>query len=149
MKAFLKVHKSSAFGSKLVFTERSGKIDQPDFEWEDGNEEFRFQQELYDVVSIEKKNGKIEIICLKDNNENQLESQLNQIHKLYNNNSSKQGHKRIKNFSTFYFHQAPGFTLIEIELLKFSHSYSAAFVTRFIETLQPPPDVNWNVNTLI
>ena len=75
----------------------------PDFSWEEENEEFRYQKDLYDIVSIEKKEGLIEIVCLKDNDENQLESQLNEIHKSNKTNTSKSIQSNSKIFSVFYF----------------------------------------------
>jgi hypothetical protein len=139
MKAFLKANHGSGFGSKLVFPLSSGKIENADFSWEEENEEFRFQQELYDVVSIEKKNGTIEILCLKDNNENQLENQLNEIHKLNKTNSSKSSQNTLKFFSLFYLQKN------QVSNIKFStsqprpHLFSSDLLVAFFDIQSPPP----------
>ena len=139
MKAFLKENHSSGFGSKLVFSLNSGKIDDVNFSWEEENEEFRFQQELYDVVSMEKKNGKIEIVCLKDDNENQLENQLNEIHKLNKTNPSKSSQNTLKFFSLFYLpkNQMSNFKFEFIQSRP--NRFSSDLLVAFFDIQAPPP----------
>jgi hypothetical protein len=140
MKAYLKEHHSSEFGSRLVFTLDQNKITDPNFTWEVENEEFRYRQDLYDVISVEKKAGKLEIVCLKDANENQLESQLNEIHKLNMNNSSKSSYSTIKFFSVFYFQQNNSLEFTGNKVQNKLPFFSSVLLTRVIDTLQPPPD---------
>jgi hypothetical protein len=139
MKAFLKEHHSSRFGSKLVFAMSAGKVNNANFSWEEENEEFRYQQELYDVVSIEKTNGKIEIICIKDNDENQLESQLNEIRKLNKPNSSKSTQNTFKFFSVFYLQKSHSNYLSLVKNIVIPFRFSSELSKTFFDIQAPPP----------
>jgi hypothetical protein len=139
MKAYLKEHHSSGFGSKLVFTLSAGEILNKDFSWEEENEEFRYLQELYDVVSIEKNNGKVEIVCLKDNNENQLENQLNEIHKLNKTNSSKSSQNTFKFFSLFYLQKNQSSNFKFVTTQPWPHRFSSDLLVAFFDIQAPPP----------
>ena len=89
MKAYLKENKTSKFGTRLEFEIEGNQIKDKSFSWEEENEEFRYHNELYDVVNIENQEGKLILICIKDNDENQLENQLKEIHKINKTGSSK------------------------------------------------------------
>lgn len=102
MKAFLKQNKSAQFGTRFEFALNKDQITDTQFSWEEEGSEFRYQQELYDVVSLEKKAGKLVIVCLKDNDENQLEKQVNEIHKKNKPSNGKTAQNSIKFFSVFY-----------------------------------------------
>lgn len=110
-----------------------------DFSWEEENEEFRYQQELYDVVSIEKKNGNIEITCLKDNDENHLESQLNEIHKLNKSNPSKSTLNTFKFFSVFYLQKYQSTDLRVVKNIPTHHRFSSELLVAFFDIQAPPP----------
>ncbi len=139
MKAYLKENQASELGTRLVFSMENGKVQDPNFAWEEENEEFRFQQELYDVVSLKNSHGKLEIICLKDNDENHLETQLNEIHKSNKSNPSKTNLNNCKFFSVFNFQKQ---NLVE---LKFAVSkqlntvYSIDLSYIFYDIQSPPP----------
>lgn len=102
MKAYLKQNKSSQFGTRFEFDLNNNQIADTKFSWEEEGTEFRYQHELYDVVSLEKKDGKLILVCLKDNDENQLEKQLSEIHKGNKPTNSKTAQISIKFFSVFY-----------------------------------------------
>ena len=102
MKAYLKANKHSNFGVKFQFNLSKGEISNPDFVWEEKGEEFKYKNEYYDIVTIEKDKGQIKIFCLKDDNENELEQQLNQINKKEKNSSSPSRYAQLKFFSFFY-----------------------------------------------
>jgi hypothetical protein len=102
MKVFLKQNKSSQFGTKFEFPINNGQVADAKFSWEEEGAEFRYQHELYDVVSLEQKEGKLIIVCIKDNDENQLEKQLNEIHKTNKPVNSKTDLNSFKFFSVFY-----------------------------------------------
>lgn len=139
MKAFLKAHHSSRFGTKLVFAMNEGKVNNASFSWEEENEEFRYQQELYDVVSIEKTKTNIEIICIKDNDENQLESQLNEIRKLSKPNSSKSNQNTFKFFSVFYLQKSQSNDLSIAKNIIVPYRFSSELVRTFFDIQAPPP----------
>ncbi len=102
MKTYLKANKQSNFGIKFQFKLYQGEISNPDFVWEEKGEEFKYKNEYYDVVTIEKDKGQIKIICLKDDNENKLEQQLNQINKKEKNSTSATRLSQLKFFSFFH-----------------------------------------------
>jgi len=80
MKTYLRENDASQIGTHFCFTTQSGQISDSAFLWEDENEEFRYKNELYDVVSIKKLSGKMLVCCLKDNNENDFEKLWNEVH---------------------------------------------------------------------
>jgi len=142
MKAFLKENKNSKFGNKFEFTLSANQIADTNFSWEEEGEEFRYKHELYDVVSVENKAGKLIIRCLKDDDENTLENQLNEIHSLNKNNPSKTTHNGLKIFSVFYLQHNNIIELLENHNLISLPLFSSALITRIVETLQLPPDVS-------
>lgn len=102
MKSYLKANKLSNFGIRLQFDLNKGEIDNPSFAWEEKGEEFKFNNEYYDVVAIDQADGKVMIVCIKDENENQLEMQLNQIYKSGKNSTSSSRYAHVKFFSFFH-----------------------------------------------
>jgi len=100
MKAYLKQHKSSKYGTVIQLKTNSGQINDTNFSWEDDGTEFRYHDLLYDVVTIDHQAGMVSICCLLDNSENQLEQQINDIHKTENKQTNKSG-LSIKYFSNF------------------------------------------------
>lgn len=102
VKAYLKQNKSAQLGTRFEFALNNDQVTDNQFFWEEEGAEFRYQQELYDVVSLEKKEGKLILVCLKDNDENQLEKQVNEIHKKNKPSNGKTAQNSIKFFSVFY-----------------------------------------------
>jgi len=100
MKAYLRQHTSSRYGTVIQLKTNNGIINDINFSWEEEGAEFRYHNMLYDVVTIDHQAGLITICCLLDNSENQLEQQLNDIHKTENKQKSKSNHS-IKYFSNF------------------------------------------------
>jgi hypothetical protein len=139
MKAYLKENKSSTFGNKFEFTVSANQVSDANFSWEEENEEFRYQHELYDVVSIEKNNDKLVIMCLKDNDENQLENQLKEIHRINNTGSSKTPQNIFKFFSVFYLEKQPKLYFSE-KLKKQAIPYFQSNISfSFFDIELPPP----------
>ncbi len=139
MKAYLKENKSSKFGTKLEFALDGDQIKDQSFSWEEENEEFRYHQELYDVVNIEKQDGKIILICLKDNDENQLENQIKEIHKTNKSGNNKTLQNSVKFFSVFYQEKHAEIYISEIEMKEKGVSHSSNLVSSFFEIQLPPP----------
>ncbi len=100
MKAYLKQHKSSKYGTVIQLKTNNGQIIDTNFSWEDDGTEFRYHDLLYDVVTIDHQAGMVSICCLLDNSENQLEQQIIDIHKTENKQTNKSG-LSIKYFSNF------------------------------------------------
>jgi hypothetical protein len=139
MKAFLQENKSSQFGTKLEFAVVSNKIIDENFSWEDENEEFRYHDELYDVVKIEKKQDKIVLICLKDKDENQLENQIKEIHKINKTGSSKNQQTNLKFFSPFYFIKRSNHIVDFVVKNNLSNHFSLDLSYHFFDIQLPPP----------
>jgi hypothetical protein len=139
MKAYLKQNKSSQFGTRFEFALNNNQVTDSKFSWEEEGAEFRYQKELYDVVSLEKKEGKLVIICLKDNDENKLEKQVSEIHKANKPTNSKTAQNSIKFFSVFYLeklnnHFLPG--AVKKAIIAFNDS-NARFI--YFDIKSPPP----------
>jgi hypothetical protein len=139
MKAFLKENKQSKFGTRLEFALDGDQIKDASFSWEDENEEFRYHQDLYDVLNIEKQDGKIILICIKDNDENQLESQLKEIHKINNTGNSKSLQNNFKFFSSFYFNEINTNVIAFVEKNKLKCQFSSNLFFHFFDVPLHPP----------
>ena len=103
MKSYLSTHKDPRFGTYLNFKLEKGKINNQNFEWEELNEEFSYNQEMYDVVNVQYTADSIRICAIKDTRENQLAQNLMGIHKQKQNNSSGSSLSVLKFFSIFIF----------------------------------------------
>lgn len=139
MKAYIKETHSSKFGSKFIFPFSNGKIEDTSFSWEEENQEFRYHQELYDVISAKKTNDTIEIICLKDTDENFVESQMNEIHKLNKSDSSKSSQNNFKFFSPFYIQRQISKETTFLEKNKIPYQFSSNLVFHVFDIQSPPP----------
>jgi len=139
MKAYLKENKSSKFGTRLEFEIEGNQIKDKSFSWEEENEEFRYHNELYDVVNIENQEGKLILICIKDNDENQLENQLKEIHKINKTGSSKSSLNNFKSFSVFYLQKQPRLFISGKGKKENPPDFSSNLSTSFFDILLPPP----------
>jgi hypothetical protein len=139
MKAFLKENKASKFGTRLELTIIGNQIKDANFSWEEVNVEFRYQGDLYDVVNIEKHNSKIVLICIKDNDENQLENQLKEIHKINKTGSSKSLQNNFKFFSVFYLEKQIRLYLSKKAKKEVIPYFASGLLATFFEIQLPPP----------
>jgi hypothetical protein len=101
MRCYLQKNHHANYGEHLKFETKEGKITDPKFQWEEEGAEFRYDHALYDIVTIDVQNGCTLITCLKDNSENQLEKQLDEIRKTEHKSSSTNTRSQIKFFSVF------------------------------------------------
>lgn len=139
MKAYLRENKQSNFGEYFQFNLNQGEISNPDFVWEEEGEEFKFKNKYYDVVSIEKNKNQIKIICLKDDNENKLEQQLNQINKKEKNTPFSSRLSQFKFFSLFYEETSNKIVAFKCIKSKFSESYLFFLKDLNTDIIVPPP----------
>lgn len=102
MRAYLATHTDTRYGSYFNFKMEKNRIDDPLFNWEENNKEFRYKGEWYDVIAIQKSGDSIRISSIKDDRENRLEKQLAEIHQNKHNCSSTTSISFIKFFSLFY-----------------------------------------------
>lgn len=139
MKAYLKKNQVSKYGTRFEFSLENGNIQDDNFSWEEEGEEFRYHQELYDVVTIEREANKIRLICIKDNSENQLENQINEIHKIDKTGNSKNVLNNIKFFSVFYLEKQEKLPIVEKEMKEENAFCSSSLLTTFIDIPLLPP----------
>ena len=88
IQVYLKTNNDPRFSTKLSFSLEKGKIDNPEFEWEDANEEFTYRGELYDIITLEYSTDSVQIYALKDIRENNLIDKYLEINKSKQNKSS-------------------------------------------------------------
>jgi hypothetical protein len=79
MRAYLKTHPDIRYGSYFSLGIKKGRVTDKAFNWEEENEEFRYNNELYDVVTLQSKGDSLYISALKDDNENNLEQHVKQV----------------------------------------------------------------------
>ena len=105
--------------------------------WEEKNKEFSLDGILYDVASIEKKDGKTFLYCINDKKEKQL---LDDLAKAVNkNNDNKQGRNNIKSLLLDLVCMSE-----EAESKTFSvpstySSFNVTLISSFEEINSPPP----------
>lgn len=139
MKAYIKSNKSNKIASHFEFIASRGNISDKDFFWEEENKEFRYQNELYDVVEINYAAGRVQITCLKDHDENQLEFNLNAIRKAQKSGPDKNNPNLIKILSGFCFEKQTYFFIHPFQE-KIRKIYSKADqALLFPEIITPPP----------
>ncbi len=102
MRSYLATHTDLRYGSYFNFKIEKNRIDDPLFNWEENNKEFRYKGEWYDVIAIQQSGDSIRISSIKDDRENKLEKQLAEIHQNKHNCSSTTSISFIKFFSLFY-----------------------------------------------
>lgn len=79
MRSYLQTHADTRYGTYLSFPLTNNEVADADFEWEEENGEFRYKNEWYDVVTVERTGGELRLYAFKDVRENDLEKQVNEI----------------------------------------------------------------------
>ena len=72
IQAHLKTNRDTRFSTTLSFRLEKGKIANPEFEWEEANEEFTYRGELYDIITLQYSTDSVQIWALKDIRENTI-----------------------------------------------------------------------------
>lgn len=122
--------------SVLIFNEAgySGLI------W-NGNKEFRYNGNMYDVVKVSKKeNGNVHIYCINDKKETKL---LTELEKQTQNNSSRstsenQRQNLFSPFSNFYLPANTNTDFVPEESTILAPDFQSSFIS-FIEDIPSPP----------
>jgi len=99
VKAYLREHPNVS-GEFLAFKTNNNKIASVDFEWIEETE-FLYKGKMYDVISVQNKNERVQIHCIKDEEENKLIDLYAKLHKKTDPNSS--AHNSFKFFSQLFF----------------------------------------------
>jgi hypothetical protein len=138
MRTYLQAHNDERYGSHFVFQLHNNKVNDPAFEWEEENQEFRYKSELYDVVSVTIQGNELKVTALKDSNENQLEQQVNQLNKDRNNKTTAPA-SALKFFSVCCDIPTEEYSLHKTSSTTFYHFYRANACDKSREILTPPP----------
>ncbi|MEN9686392.1 MAG: hypothetical protein RLZZ28_2178 [Bacteroidota bacterium] len=72
MKNYLRNNPHSRLATVFFFHTEKNQIRENGFEWEEEGDEFSYKNVLYDVVSVEYRNGQAIIHCINDANETRL-----------------------------------------------------------------------------
>ena len=139
MRAYLQSHNDTRFGTYLDLALVNNEVNDPSFEWEETNEEFRYKGEMYDVVSMQRSKNSIHLCALKDVRENDLEKQLSSIRHSNNGNGSNTMLALMKFFSAFDISESTiDFTSIKNDTRYFSGPYHD-LISAGTEIHSPPP----------
>lgn len=123
---------------KISFSERD-KID-----WIQAGVEFRYHNQMFDIVKQEKENGRMVYWCINDKEESQLFANLDTLVKQQmNNDESTLGNVAkllIEIFLLLYFAEKPcDLTLTTKEKEIYSYYYQFILSSGYINIITPPP----------
>lgn len=121
-------------------------------QWEEEDEEFSLDGEMYDVVKLEYQNGKKYAFCINDKKEDQVNAALD---KVIESNSSGASNNSKPHFPAKI--AAPEW-IFELQsaipsredlsaILREYPVYTSSLYYRYIKILSPPPDINFKPNT--
>ncbi len=123
---------------KLSF-DLSKKSDSP--VWVREGKEFRYNDEMYDILKSEISNGKVVYYCVRDKDEKELEASFEKLLKKNQDNQGRSKNNSLKELSKY-------FPTAEIEIpsvqKKFDfNSYSSGFYKSIKkDILSPPPEIS-------
>jgi hypothetical protein len=138
MRSYLRSHADTRYGSYLSFRVTSDKVTDPEFEWEEENEEFRYKGEWYDVVTVNHTDSTLRVCALKDERENDLEKQVTEIR--HSQNDQSPGTRvNPKFFPAFCYNDPDCFVFTAPGQLTVMPVYNKDFVTANREVTTPPP----------
>lgn len=112
-------------------------------QWEDENKEIVYKSELYDIIKIENKNGKVILTTVSDTQETELKKQFALSCYLDSNSKSKIPFELLKNF--FALKCIINHAIINLQLFPISNSLSTPcskfqLPSVFQSKETPPPD---------
>jgi hypothetical protein len=141
MRAYLQTHDDTRYGTYLIFPIVKNEVRDPDFEWEETNEEFSYHGELYDVVSVKITKDSIQICGLKDDRENGLEKQMANIRHSKHDTGANPILSLLKFFSAFDQVSTGIVFLSNSMLIPYSLSPNPVYASCNTEINSPPPRV--------
>ena len=140
MNSYLSVHPDSEYGSNFIFLAQDGNIKDPSFVWKENGKEFTYQGDWYDVVSLKKKGDSLQICCIKDGKENNLEKQFSRIHQTTNSGTTGKMVSMIKIFSLFYFPDNNKETAIAFQRqITYLKTINESLLNADSRVISPPP----------
>ncbi len=137
MKAYLKEHKENLLLSTYKFHLQEGDIKEASFEWSEKNEEFSYKDEMYDVVTVKYEHDTAIIYCLKDENENELDQQMQLIQQKLHGKGTCLIQKL---FPIVFYHPYVTYSYLPSNSASVRHAlYSYRIPSTSDEILSPPP----------
>jgi hypothetical protein len=138
---FLKTNPTGDYLTIFQFDLKEGEIQASNFEWEEAGKEFKYNNSMYDVVSIQEHDKKMVIYCFNDSGESELEKHLDEIHQKQNDPkaSSTEAFQKLISLS-FESVKHQNFYLSPSKLgFKFK-GFKEAIIFNTLEVTVPPPD---------
>lgn len=139
MHAYLQTHDDTRYGTYLNFPLVKNEVNDPGFKWEETNEEFSYHGEMYDVVSIKTTKDSIRICALKDDRENELDKQLENIRHSKNDRNANPVLSLMKFFSAFDQVNAGIVFLTHTIPVHYSVNPNPVYLSYSTEIHSPPP----------
>lgn len=138
IQAYLKSNNGTQFSTRLSFSLENGKITNPEFEWEDANEEFTYHGELYDIITLQYNKDSVQIFAMKDIRENNLIEKYVEINKS-NHNKSSSLLSVLKLFSVFTCFAKEPLAIISQPKKRYSVLGQTDFLSFTYKVDTPPP----------
>lgn len=138
---FLKTNPTGDFLSVFQFEYKDGEVLASNFEWEEAGKEFKYNNNMYDVVKMEEHNQKMVVYCYNDSGENKLEKHLDEIHQKQNNPkaSSTAAFQKLVSLS-FESVKHQEHYLIPSQLRFKFKGFNESVLFNTLEITVPPPD---------
>ena len=139
MRHYLQNHTDDRYGTYFSFRLSQAKVNDPYFQWEEENQEFRYQGEFYDIVTIHRNGDSLHICALKDGRENELEKQLQDIYKSNTNNKPQSAALAIKFFSVFCYSAGTPTFLLTSKAVNHTNRPDEKLLSEQSDNHTPPP----------
>lgn len=88
MKVWLRQNRASGYNTVFSFAATNKAITDPSLRWEEEGEEFYYNGNMYDVVSIGYANGKATVYCINDKEENKLSRLADELRQKHSKEST-------------------------------------------------------------
>jgi hypothetical protein len=136
MKNFIRNNKD-IHGNHFSFNMEKGKVSDDEFEWEEYGKEFIYKGQLYDVIGMSIKNGRLQVHAINDKQEDHLKEEIAKTH------PSKKKNPAQQLVSLIYIQQDQDWEIPKIQntSLQFNDWQPAKPLIVFIGYQSPPPKV--------
>jgi hypothetical protein len=141
MKAFLKANPNSYLTSNLTFCIQDIQQNNNNFEWEEVGKEFKFNNEMYDVLNAITTKDSVRYLVIKDVGENKLLMHYASLLK-HQTNKKSNSDSILKLLSSFFIKINDEETIIsDQQNLVHSSLYIACSSSIVLAVVAPPPQV--------
>ncbi len=127
--------------SIFQFDVKDGIVQATSFEWEEDGKEFKYKNNMYDVVQIKENNNQIIVYCYNDSGESRLEKHLDQIHQQQNNPKAS-ATTAFQKLISLSFESVKNHDMYLVpSKLRFKYKeYDESVLLHHLEITAPPPD---------